>query len=68
MTEYDKVMISIIKDVDPNVIAADICSVQPMPSGAIKALFDNAKSEKELIEEGYEPISPDTRLMWRKKE
>jgi hypothetical protein len=64
----DKVLISLIRNIDPNVIAADICSVQPMPSDGIKALFVQAKSEKELIEEGYEPVCETTRMIWKKKD
>lgn len=53
-------------------IAKEILSVQPMWSNpkvveAFNAIYENAMTEEELIAAGYEPISPDTRLMWRKK-
>lgn len=48
-------------------MALEILSVQPMESDAIKTLYEASKSEKELQEQGYEPISKDTRLMWVKK-
>lgn len=47
-------------------IAQEIASVQPMPD-ALTELFKGSKSETELIEQGYEPVDPVTRLLWRKK-
>ncbi len=39
----------------------------PSPAECIKAMFAAARPEGELIEEGYEPVCPHTRLMWVKK-
>lgn len=51
-------------------IAREIISVQPMDKAgeALFALMRAAKSEAELIAEGYEPVDPQTRLMWVKPE
>lgn len=57
----------VIKGIDPNTLAADICSVQPMPSDAIANLYKEAKSTEELKAEGYEPVSS-LGLLWVKKE
>jgi hypothetical protein len=68
MTDKVKpVLMSVIKGIDPNVLAADICSVQPMTSDAIANLYKEAKSREELKAEGYEPVSS-LDLMWVKKE
>lgn len=48
-------------------IAREIISVQPM-DGALDGLLKAAKSEEELIAEGYRPVDPQTRLMWIKDE
>lgn len=50
-------------------IAQDIVNVQPMGPEVGEAwmtLYENSKSEKQLMDEGYKPISEDTRLMWIK--
>lgn len=61
------VLMPVIKGIDPNILAADICSVQPMPSNAIANLYKEAKSTEELKAEGYEPVSS-LGLMWIKKD
>lgn len=48
-------------------MADDILSVQPMPNDMFKRLKDAAMSEKELIANGYEPVS-EHKLLWIKKE
>lgn len=67
MNNEKPVLMPVIKGIDPNVLAADICSVQPMPSDAIANLYKEAKSTEELKAEGYEPVSP-LGLMWIKKD
>jgi len=42
------VLMPVIKGIDPNVLAADICSVQPMPSDAIANLYKEAKSRERV--------------------
>jgi hypothetical protein len=49
-------------------LAKDLHNIQPMQSTVISDMYKKAKSEKELIEEGYEPICPLTRIMWRNKQ
>jgi hypothetical protein len=51
-------------------IAREIISVQPMDraGAAFMEILQAAKSEEELIAEGYEPVDPQTRLMWIKPE
>lgn len=60
-----KILMPRIVGLDPNVLAADICSVQPMPNNVISELYIAAKSRDELIEEGYKPVS-NLGLMWIK--
>ena len=54
----------------PQDIAKALVSVQPMDAAgeAWMQLYKAAKSEKELIAEGYEPVCPHIRLMWIKKD
>jgi hypothetical protein len=56
-----------LRETIPDMIARELASVQPMPSNTFSELYSISKSEKELIEEGYQPVSPDTKLMWVKK-
>lgn len=60
-----KVLIPRMVGLDPNVLAADICSVQSMPNNAISELYKASKSRDELIEEGYKPVS-NLGLLWIK--
>ena len=49
-------------------MAEEICSVQPMPSDMamiMKTLYESGKSEKELKEQGYKPVSS-LGLLWVK--
>ena len=65
--KHSSVLMPVIKGIDPNILATDICSVQPMPSDAIANLYKEAKSAEELKAEGYEPVSS-LGLLWIKKE
>jgi hypothetical protein len=67
MNKEIKEMIKMIRTVTPDQIAKDILSVQPMPSNAIKELYEHSMSEEHLKEEGYKPVSR-MGLMWIKKE
>jgi hypothetical protein len=49
-------------------MAEDLCSVQPMPSDAIKNLIESSVSEAELKKEGYRPVDETTKLMWIKND
>ena len=60
-----KILMPRIKGLDPNVMAADICSVQPMPDHALADLYKNALSREELVAKGYKPVS-NLGLMWIK--
>jgi hypothetical protein len=48
-------------------IAESILSVQPMPTDGFQILYNNSKSEIELVSDGFEPVSHH-KLMWIKKE
>lgn len=61
-----KVTLPVMKGLDPNVLARDICAVQPMPSNAISELYETSMSRKDLIEQGYKPVS-NLGLLWMKK-
>jgi len=59
-------LIPLVRKMNPQRIAEDICDVQPMPNDLMKRTMEAAKDEKWLIENGYEPVSHH-RLMWTKK-
>lgn len=49
-------------------IANELCSVQPMPSNLIADAYKAAKSQEQLIAEGYEPVEKSgLSIMWVKK-
>jgi hypothetical protein len=50
----------------PSDIANEIVSVQPMDGDLFAALYNESKTERELKDEGYEPVSG-IGLMWVKK-
>lgn len=50
---------------DPNLIAAQLLSVQPMKDDTFSKLLENSRSESELIADGYEPVS-NISLLWVK--
>lgn len=67
MKKIDPVLISVLKNIDPKVLAKDICDTQPISPETISTLFESSKSEKWLKENGYEPICESTKIMWVKK-
>ena len=50
--------------------AEELVSVQPMPNSIMSDLLKHARSEEELIADGYEPADPysPAPLMWIKKD
>lgn len=46
-------------------IANQLINVQPMPSDAIKTLYEESKTKEELEVEGFNPVS-NIGLMWIK--
>ncbi len=60
-------LIKLVRETTPAKIAEEICNVQPMDPKIWIDLYNSAKSEKDLIAEGYEPIDKLTKLMWVKK-
>lgn len=50
-----------------NDIANEICGVQPMPEDVFAKLYSISKTQKELEEEGYVPVS-NLKLMYVKKD
>lgn len=63
----DEELIKKIRETIPESIANELLSVQPMPSNAVKELYDNSLSQDQLKEQGYEPVSQ-LGLMWVKKD
>lgn len=57
--------LELIRKSTPQKIAEEIVSVQPVSNDAMKAVLENSKSKKDLIEEGYKPVSS-LGLMWTK--
>lgn len=66
-TALRKELLQMIGNSIPDQIAKSLVSVQPMNPVGFKEAMDEAMSEDELIANGYEPVCPHTRLMWRKK-
>lgn len=62
----DKDILRLIRQTSANVIAESIINVQPMPSSIINELRKVSKTEKELVEDGYEPVSS-IKLMYIKR-
>jgi hypothetical protein len=60
-------MINRIRELIPTRFAEEILSVQPMDSNLMIDVMKEAKNEEWLIENGYEPVDPQTRLLWRKR-
>ena len=56
-----------IRETTPNLIAEDLCSVQPMDTNIIKNLLTASKTKEDLILEGYKPVS-NLGLMWIKED
>lgn len=52
--------------IDPKKLAEEICSVQPMPNDVFSKIYEESKSEKDLLEEGYTPVSS-LGLLWTKE-
>jgi len=63
----NKELIAMLRKQIPNDIANELVGVQPMPSDIGQRLMEEGMSEKDLIEQGYEPVSGH-RLMWIKKD
>lgn len=53
--------------IDPEKLAEELISVQPMSNDAIKPLYEASKKEGQLKAEGYKPVSG-LGLMWIKEE
>lgn len=68
MDTYDKKLLDLVRMTLPNLIAEEICEVQPFSKDLLKKLRQASIDEKELIEQGFKPVSEDTRLMWIKEE
>jgi hypothetical protein len=56
-------LLELVRSANANQIANSILSVQPMGENIMKDLLDNANSEQELIDAGYEPVSKHG-LLW----
>lgn len=54
-----------VRGLYPHSIAEQITSVQPMPSDVLSSLIKYAKTDAELIEAGYRPVS-EIGLLWVK--
>ena len=57
----------IMKVPNPEDIAKQLVDVQPMPNESLKGLSELSKTEEELKEEGYKPVSS-LGLMWIKED
>ena len=62
---FDPELAERIRKTGVEALAKMLVEVQPM-TGSLDGVFENAKSETELIAEGYRPVDSQTRLMWVK--
>lgn len=65
--EYDQKLLSLLRKTEPNRIAQELVNVQPIDPKFFEMIRAHSMSEEELIENGYEPIDPQTKLMWKKR-
>lgn len=66
MIELDKNLVEMLKNSTPVSLLDAFACVQPIdPNLAARAFQNGNKSEKDLIDEGYSPIS-DLKLLWTK--
>ena len=63
----DQNVIKSLREIVMNQLAADLVSVQPMGNHLLRDIMEHGMSESELLAAGYEPVDPQTRLMWIKK-
>ena len=63
---FKQKLIDMIRKTAPSKIAEELVNVQPMPSDLGKRIMEHAKTEEELIADGYEPVSHH-RVLWIKK-
>lgn len=61
-------LIEMVRRMIPEQIARGLVGVAPIDGSIIKMMQENASSEEQLVEEGYEPVCPYTRLLWTKTE
>jgi hypothetical protein len=61
-------LIDTLRKMVPNIMAEELCEVQPMDDEIFTHAMVEGKSEKWLIENGYELVDSQTRLMWVKKD
>lgn len=59
-------LIKAIRNMVPQQIAEELVNVQPIDPKVFKDLYENACSEEQLIAEGYEPIDPQSKMLWVK--
>lgn len=64
------ITIELIRNVMPEIIAKEICDTTPCDPNIMADLFAMAKSEENLIAEGYRPVCPHSPLplLWIKDE
>lgn len=67
MQNINPSILNFIRKYSAESIANELVNVQPMPSTIIRDFKDASMSEEELIKQGYEPVDPSSRLMWKKK-
>jgi hypothetical protein len=60
-------VVDLLRKTVPAKLAEELVSVQPMDSHIMQRLLDESMSEQELVDAGYTPVCPVTRLMWIKK-
>ena len=60
-------VVDLLRKTVPAKLAEELVSVQPMDSHIMQRLLDESMPEQELVDAGYTPVCPVTRLMWIKK-
>lgn len=63
----NQTLIDLLRKTVPAKLAEELVSVQPMGNHLLRDIMEHGMSESELLAAGYEPVDPQTRLMWIKK-
>lgn len=63
----DQNLINMIRQTVPAQLAQELVGVQPIDQKVVKDLFANAMATEDLVAQGYEPVDPQSKLLWVKK-
>jgi len=64
--EEQQKFLDMVRKTMPDQIAKDILEVNVVDPNIMKELYENSKSEEELVKEGFKPVSG-MKLVWTKE-